>query len=574
MGRRMIGFVVLCLFLLPCCTGAGRINANLTGTAQYTQTSLPPTSPPVPTPTLVPTPAVIKPVTPWWNDTVFYEIKVRSFYDSNGDGIGDINGVTAMLDYLNDGNPNTNTDLGITGIWLMPFYPSPSTHGFNITGFYAVNPQLGTMEDFKRLLDACHSRGIRVIIDLVLHNTSIEHPWFVQSRDPESPYRTWYLWSDTNPGFKGPGGQQVWFHAPTGWYLAYFWEGSPDLNVANPDVTAELYNVTRFWLMDIGVDGFRLDAIGKLIPEGTVLIETSATHNWFKKYYTFYKSVKQNAMTIGEVWTPDVIAAPYVTDHETDLTFEFDLSTAIRNSLINGTITEVLDTLQNGTSLFPAGQYGIFLTNHDMRRVMRQFDGDLSKAKAAAALYLTLPGVPFIYYGEEIGMTGEFNQVNPMQWSAGDYAGFSTFDQAKQIDAELHVDSNYTSSNVATESNQKDSLLNHYRWLISLRNTHPALRSTSMVILPTENPALFASLRYTEDEMILVLVNVSGSVVLDYGVNIKKGTLLAGQYIPVNLFGEETPFILEINQFGGATNYRPFSVIPPYGTVILQIMKK
>jgi alpha-amylase len=156
----------------------------------------------------------------WWNDTVFYEIFVRSFYDSNGDGIGDFNGITAKLDYLNDGNPETTTDLGVTGIWLMPINPSPSYHGYDVTDYYAVNPDYGTMEDFQNLLDEAHARGIRVIMDLVLNHTSSKHPWFTSSWDPASPTHDWYIWSDTKPAYNGPWGQKVWYPSHGQYYYA------------------------------------------------------------------------------------------------------------------------------------------------------------------------------------------------------------------------------------------------------------------------------------------------------------------------------------------------------------------
>ncbi|HLF74078.1 MAG TPA: alpha-amylase family glycosyl hydrolase, partial [Anaerolineales bacterium] len=182
---------------------------------------------------------------PWWNNSVFYEIFVRSFYDSNGDGVGDFNGITEKLDYLNDGDPDTTSDLGITGIWLMPIFPSPSYHGYDVTDYYAVNPEYGTMEDFRRLLTEADRRGIRIIIDLVLNHTSDQHPWFRSAvSDRNSPYRDWYLWSDTQPGYGGPWGQTVWHSSPTGYYYGLFVDFMPDLNYDNPAVTDEAGKIT------------------------------------------------------------------------------------------------------------------------------------------------------------------------------------------------------------------------------------------------------------------------------------------------------------------------------------------
>ena len=216
---------------------------------------------------------------PWWNDTTFYEIFVRSFYDSDGDGAGDLNGLIGKLDYLNDGDPTTTSDLGVTGIWLMPIMASPSYHGYDVTDYYQVNPEYGTNEDFKRLIEEAHKRGIRVIIDLVLNHTSAEHPWFIESQDPNSPKRDWYVWSDEEPQGKG------WHPGKNGgYYYGYFGEHMPDLNYKNPAVTEEMQKVVRFWLEEMGADGFRLDAVKYLYEDGKRIEHTPATHEWLKGF--------------------------------------------------------------------------------------------------------------------------------------------------------------------------------------------------------------------------------------------------------------------------------------------------
>ena len=223
----------------------------------------------------------------WWEDDVFYEIFVRSFNDSDGDGIGDFNGIIEKLDYLNDGDPGTNTDLGVSGLWLMPIHPSTSYHGYDVIDYYAVNPEYGTMEDFNRLLDEAHKRGIRVIIDLVLNHTSVDHPWFRAAQDPMSEYRDWYVWSDTEPSGSG------WHASDHGYYFGIFWEGMPDLNYEHPPVTEQMHDVARYWLQDIGVDGFRLDAAKHLIEDGMIQTHTDATHEWYKDFRHVYKDLNQ-----------------------------------------------------------------------------------------------------------------------------------------------------------------------------------------------------------------------------------------------------------------------------------------
>ena len=236
--------------------------------------------------------------------------------------MGDLNGLIGKLDYLNDGDPATASDLGITGIWLMPIMASPSYHGYDVTDYYQVNPEYGINEDFKRLIEEAHQRGIRVIIDLVLNHTSSEHPWFIESQDPDSPKRDWYVWSDEEPQGKGwhPG-------VNGGYYYGYFGEHMPDLNYKNPAVTEEMHKVVRFWLEEMGADGFRLDAVKYLYEDGKRIEHTPATHEWLKDFNEFYKGIDPQAFTVGEVWDDSGTAAKYVGD-ELDATFDFGLAEA------------------------------------------------------------------------------------------------------------------------------------------------------------------------------------------------------------------------------------------------------
>ncbi|MGQ0600216.1 MAG: alpha-amylase family glycosyl hydrolase, partial [Anaerolineales bacterium] len=292
--------------------------------------TLAPTSAPTPPP--APT-ATAEPVanSPWWNDTVFYEIFVRSFRDSDGDGVGDFNGLIEKLDYLNDGDPTTTTDLGVTGIWLMPITESPSYHGYDVVDYYAVDQEYGTREDFARLLDEAHQRGIKVIVDLVLNHTGLDHPWFKEADAGNAEYRDWYLWADEAPNYRGPWGQQVWYAAKDGYYYAVFWSGMPDLNLENPKVTTQIQDITRFWLEEMNVDGLRLDAIKHFVEQGPAQENTPATHAWLQSYFQFYKSVDPNTFTVGEAWTDTPKVVDYIGD-EVDVAFEFDLAKAFLTS--------------------------------------------------------------------------------------------------------------------------------------------------------------------------------------------------------------------------------------------------
>ena len=413
----------------------------------------------------------------WWNEAIFYEIFVRSFSDSNGDGIGDFNGIRQKLDYIES--------LGVNGIWLMPIHPSPSYHGYDVLDYYNVNPDYGTLDDFKALLAEAHERDIKIIIDLVINHTSKQHPFFVDANSSvDSDHRDWYVWSD-QPGDR-------WHEGDNGFYYGYFCDCMPDLNFRNTDVTAEVQKITRFWLEEVGVDGFRVDAAKHLIEEGTKLENTESTHEWFRDYYTFYKSVDQEAYAVGEVFGAGAFLATTYSE-QVDHIFNFEVASGIMNSVNgesnSGIVSAWKFTLQDITN----GEYATFLTNHDQNRVMSVFNGDIQKAKLAAVMLLTSPGTPFIYYGEEIGMQGKKPDEDirlPMQWSDMPNAGFTTGAPWRTVDPNSSI------VNVAVQDDDPDSLLNLYRTLAKLRTRHSALQTGALSLLETGNPGLYAILRY------------------------------------------------------------------------------
>ncbi|MEZ5194946.1 MAG: alpha-amylase family glycosyl hydrolase [Bacteroidales bacterium] len=362
----------------------------------------------------------------WWNNTVFYEAFVRSFYDSNGDGIGDFVGFTEKLDYLNDGNPDTDDDLGIGGIWLMPINPSPSYHGYDVTNYFGINSDYGTMAEFQSFLDSAYARGIKVIIDLVMNHSSSQHQWFIDSKNYQNNKRDFYRWSPNNPGYVGPWGQQVWHWHYSGYYYGVFWGGMPDLNYEEPQVVDSVFQMAEYWLNDIGVDGFRLDAAALIIEDGENLEHTPATIQFWKDFNAHTKSVAPESFSVGEVWSNTNTIVQYVEDNGLDFCFEFELAGTILDAVNNANATSLYNTMSNVYNVYPHLQWGTFLTNHDMNRVMNSLGQDQDKNKLAASIYLTLPGIPFIYYGEEIGMLGEKPDEDirrPMQWTAGFQAG-------------------------------------------------------------------------------------------------------------------------------------------------------
>ncbi len=500
---------------------------------------------------------------PWWNDTVFYEIFVRSFYDSNGDGIGDLPGLIQKLDYLNDGNLETTNDLGVTGIWLMPIHPASSYHGYDVTDYFAVAPEYGSLEDFERLLEEAHQRGIRVIIDLVLNHTSSQHPWFVESQNPSSDYRDWYIWADTEPLGSG------WYATDSGFYYGIFGEGMPDLNYRNEEVTRQMREVVRFWLEEVGVDGFRLDAAKHLLEEGIIQSHAQGTHDWLKSLRTFYKGLNPQALTIGEILDASPAVNKYVLGDELDLAFSFDLAQAMVTSARVGRAESVARILKREAGLFSPGQYGTFLTNHDQDRAMLLFANEIGRAKVAASLLLTSPGVPFMYYGEEIGMIGKKpdEQIRtPMQWTEAENAGFTTGEPW------ISIYSDYTEGkNVALQSEDAESLLSHYRRLIRTRHQHVALRVGEFFSVESNDEAVIAFLRASESEKLLVVINLGNEPVREYALSMEEGPL-SDSAVPVAVFGESgSIYKLRASAQGGFDAYRPVVELKPHSTLILQI---
>lgn len=493
---------------------------------------------------------------PWWNSVVFYEIFVRSFYDSNGDGIGDFNGITQKLDYLEG--------LGIKGLWLMPIHPSPSYHGYDVTDYYAVNSDYGTMDDLKRLLSEAHKRGIRVTIDLVLNHTSAQHPWFVQSKDKASKYRDWYIWSDTDPGYLGPWDQKVWHSSASGYYYGVFWDQMPDLNYRNPEVAQEMLNVVKYWL-DMGVDGFRVDGARHLIEEGKVQADSNSTLEWFKQFKPFYKNLNPQAVVVGEVWSTTFSAVRYVKEEGMDLTFDFDLASAWMKYVFNGNADNLSKSTLFENSLYPNQQMATFLTNHDMNRVMSTLMGNVDKAKAAATVLLTSPGVPFIYYGEEIGVVGQKpdEQIRtPMQWTGGDQGGFTTGRPWESLQAD------YPNKNVEAQSKDPASLLNHYKKLIQARNQHVSLQVGDLVRVNTGNSSVYAMLRSTDKETTLVLINLGQEIVSNYALEFNTASL-KGRITPKALVGEGKFADLNVNEQGVVQGYKPLGQLPANANLVL-----
>lgn len=475
------------------------------------------------------------PRTDWRTGAVCYEVFVRSFADSDGDGIGDLRGLISRLDYINDGGVSARRDLGARCIWLMPVAESPSYHGYDVTDYYRVERDYGTNEDFKRLVTAAHRRGIRVLVDMVLNHASSEHPYFQAAlRDSASPYRAWFRWSRTKPGEKGPWGQEVWHKSPIRdeYYYGVFWSGMPDLRYDHPPVREEAKRIATFWLKEMGVSGFRLDAIPYLVESDGRLAHTTATHDVLREYAAHVRRIAPGAFTIGEVWDSTGAMLPYYPD-QLDAHFAFDAADAILRAVRESAAAHIYPAYLRLQRELPAERWAPFLRNHDQRRTMTELGGDVGRARAAATLLLTLPGLPFLYYGEEIGMSGDKPDERlrtPMHWTTAPAAGFTSGRPWQS----LHADS--ATANVDAQDTVSGSLLNVHRQLVHLRAVTPALARGSLVPLRASSDSVAAFVRRHATQSILVIVNL-GNRRAGVTISSEAGALPPGRYALRPLFG-------------------------------------
>ncbi len=484
----------------------------------------------------------------WFQEAVFYELYIRAFADGNGDGRGDFQGAIGKLDHIKS--------LGVDCIWIMPTYPSPlKDDGYDVADYYAIHSDYGDLADFKAFLGAAHERGLKVIIDLVMNHTSADHPWFQESRrDANSPYRDYYVWSDTDQKYQDT---RIIFldSEPSNWTYdevagQYFWHRfyshQPDLNYDNPAVHEEMFKVIRYW-MDMGIDGFRADAIPYLYErEGTNCENLPETHSFLKKVRKLMDEQYPEAVLIAEAnqWPEDLL--PYFGDNdEFQVCFHFPIMPRLYQALKSGDRTPIVDIWARTPAIPPGTQWMTFLRNHDeltlemvtpevrqwmweqyapeprmrlnlgiRRRLLPLLDGDKRRWLLLNALFLSLPGAPILYYGDEIGMGDNIwlpdrNGVRtPMQWNGDRNAGFS--DAAETylpvIDDPIY---GYQITNVAAQERDPDSYLNWTRFLVRTRQGECALRGGEFSWLETGNTAVLAFKRALDGEEVVCLFNLS-----------------------------------------------------------------
>ena len=484
------------------------------------------------------------------NYRTYYELFVYSFYDSDGDGIGDLQGVLEKLDYLNDGDDTTDTDLGINGIWLMPVMPSTTYHKYDTTDYENIDPQYGTLETFQELLSACHDRGIRVILDLAMNHSSSRHSWFLQATEylknlpegaepdaAECPYVDYYHFSrEAESGYAQVNG--------TDWYYeARFWDGMPDLNLQNEAVRREFEQIADFWL-DMGVDGFRLDAVKEYVTGSTK--DNVEILSWFADYV--HGKDPENYL-VCECWTEQNTYAKY---YESGVDSMFDFAFADKSGIIANVVNGKASAASYAKNLEAEqtiyAQYNEdyinapFYTNHDMGRSAGYYAGENSAAqtKMGNALNLLMNGNAFLYYGEELGMKGSGKDENkraPMYWSKDSNAEGMCKGPADMEDFQMKFDS------LEEQQEDADSIYNYVKQVIRVRNQNPAIaRGTTTYLEQYSGEQCFALTRTYEDSTLLLLGNTSAEAVtvdltgLTVGKTAAEDLVLLGELYT----GEET----------------------------------
>jgi maltose alpha-D-glucosyltransferase/alpha-amylase len=530
----------------------------------------------------------------WYRDAVIYQLNVKAFFDSNDDGMGDFKGVTAKLDYVRD--------LGVNTVWLMPFYPSPlRDDGYDIAEYEDVHPQYGSLTDFREMLTAAHQRGLRVITELVMNHTSNEHPWFQAARNAPagSPERDFYVWSDSDQLHQGTRiiftdtetSNWTWDPVAKAYFWHRFFSHQPDLNFDNPEVLEAIFKTMRFWL-DMGVDGFRLDAVPYLIErDGTSNENLPETHAVIKKLRAAIDAQYKNRFLLAEanMWPEDV--REYFGDgDECHMAYHFPLMPRMYMAIAQEDRHPIIEIMQQTPDIPDGCQWAIFLRNHDeltlemvtskerdymyrmyatdprarvnlgiRRRLAPLMENDADRIKLMNAMLLSMPGSPIIYYGDELGMgdnmfVGDRNGVRtPMQWSPDRNAGFSRADpQRLYLQPIMDPIYGYEALNVEAQARDSSSLLNWTRRMLAVRKTSHAFGRGKRSFLKPGNRKILAYLSAHEDDTILAVFNLSRAAQpVELDLSAYKGR------VPVEMLGRtsfppvgELPYLLTLPSFG------------------------
>jgi maltose alpha-D-glucosyltransferase/alpha-amylase len=528
----------------------------------------------------------------WYKDAVIYQLHVRTFCDSSGDGVGDFRGLTSKLDYLQE--------LGINAIWLLPFFPSPlRDDGYDIADYTSVHPAYGSLQDFKDFLAAAHNRRIRVITEMVVNHTSDQHPWFQEARSSrENPKRDWYVWSDTDSRYQGVRiifidtemSNWAWDPVSKSYYWHRFFSHQPDLNYDNPAVREAIWEVMKFWL-DIGVDGFRLDAVPYLIErDGTSCENLPETHEIIRDFRGRIDAAYPGKMLLAEAnQRPADVRAYFGNGDEFHMAFHFPLMPRMFLSVKLEDRKPIIEILDQTPQIPDTCQWCIFLRNHDeltletvtdierdymydeyavdkamrinqgiRRRLAPMMENDRRRVELLTGLLLSMPGTPIIYYGDEIGMgdnvyLGDRNGVRtPMQWNGGWNAGFSSADPERLYSPLIsNPVYGYQAINVDSQTRSAHSLLSWTKSVIRTRNAFRVFSRGSIEFLNPSNHRVLAYVRCLGEEKVLVVNNLSSSAqAVELDLQAYK------KHIPIEMFGRnlfprigDLPYLLTLGPY-------------------------
>lgn len=481
--------------------------------------------------------------------SVCYEIFVRSFCDSNHDGIGDLNGITSKLDYLQD--------LGIEAIWLSPIFKSHSYHKYDVVDYWSIDLEFGTLDDFIELIGLAHIKGIKVFLDFVINHTSKNHPWFIEAKQgSENSFRNYYNWlSKSDIKARGIAIREItgdsseanpWHLANIGdteKYYGMFWSGMPDLNMDNHLLRNEMYKIGKYWL-ELGVDGFRMDAAKHIYPDW----ESEKCHHFWEEFRQKMEEVNPNVYIVGEVWTSAENIAPFFKGLKAN--FNFDLCFAIQDIVKTGKDNkEIIKMLIKNYAIFdkvnPNFIDATMLGNHDINRIGSVADGNIEKLKMAANLLLLLPGNPYLYYGEEIGMLGSKPDENLREaflWDARFVDKYRTNWRKPKYNTDSKV------SPLKIQKLNIDSLFNHYKTLISLRKSFRGLNqilNPNLIASETSKKGIVSFIRPYQNEDILILQNITYKT-----IDIKIEEEFESILLQTNLLSLSKKSIAKLNSYG------------------------
>jgi glycosidase len=459
-----------------------------------------------------------------------YQIFPYAFADSNDDGIGDLNGITENLDYLSE-------TLGVDCIWLTPIHPSPSYHKYDVTDFYRIDPVFGTMAHYQNLLTQAEAKGIRVLMDLVINHTSSQHPWFINaSIGPAASYHDFYRWLTPTQLASYPN-KASWYLKNGLYYFASFWSEMPELNYENPLVREEIKKIVDFWL-DQGVDGFRIDAAKHIYDVAEYLLGTTTYQeniNYFREFNHFVKENNPDAFVVGEVYT---LGASFTSKfyQGMDSAFNFDFADKIIQALQSNSASGLVNNYLNAQTLYANERThpidSIFLTNHDQDRLADQAGFEMNKLKLAVQVTSTVPGITWIYYGEELGMGGskpDNNIRQPFKWSVVD----TPYQTQSGTSLGAWGTYNLNLNGVLEQVNDPTSLLNHYQHWLNVRGSNPILSQGVMLPFTSPRNDVMMYRLQLDQETVLVLHNFSNSLItLNHEIN--EASLIEGEGLNEN----------------------------------------